>query len=204
MEINDDVLINLVRQDNKEAYQILFKKYQRMVAFWLHDFHKLLVTNHLQEDDIIILIMSKFEFYIDQYEASLGHFKKYMKSITERELFKQIKLLNTYPHKAMTTSFSIDENVKGVEEKSYASILPSSYYINEFGDRYDKSTLIDKINDYLAVLNEEERRAYYMYMCNKSYNLIAASLGINPKRVDNIIYKIKKKLSLIRKEYEAE
>ena len=195
MEENDDVIIGLVRQKNEEAYDFLYKRYYKIIRFWISQYKTMLKANRIEQEDVLSIMMAKFPIYLDEYDSNFGIFRIYMKMVTEREVYKVVRDANRNSYKALTTAYSLDQQVNEDDSGlTYSGVISSNYYINEFGNRYDSEILQENVKECLNNQKEIEQKVYRLYIQNKSLKYIAEQLGIEVKKVDNIVFRIKKKL----------
>ena len=195
MEENDDVIIGLIRQKNEEAYDFLYKRYYKIIRFWISQYKTMLKANRIEQEDVLSIMMAKFPIYLDEYDSNFGIFRIYMKMVTEREVYKVVRDANRNSYKALTTAYSLDQQVNEDDSGlTYSGVISSNYYINEFGNRYDSEILQENVKECLNNQKEIEQKVYRLYIQNKSLKYIAEQLGIEVKKVDNIVFRIKKKL----------
>ncbi len=194
-ECPDELLITFIREGNKEAYRFLKLRYDKLVYKWINEKKNIIYVNKLEIEDIYYLIWSKFDGIIDEYESHLGFFRAYFKICVERIIIKCVRELNYNNRKALTTAVSLDSSIQDSEGLTYIDTIESKYLINEMEENYHFKSKQEKFCDILSKLSKEERMVVKLKKEGKSYKEIASCLGINEKRVDYILYKLKKKLT---------
>lgn len=194
-ECPDDLLITFIREGNEEAYKLLKLRYDKMVYKWINEKKGAIYTNKLEIEDIYFLVWAKFDKILDEYDSHLGFFRSYFKVCTERIIIRCIRELNSNNKKALTTAVSLDSVIQNSSDLTYVDTIESKYLINEFEENYVFKTKQEKFCNILSKLSKEERKVINLKKEGKSYKEIASNLEITEKRVDYILYKMRKKLT---------
>lgn len=194
-ECSDDLLISLVREDNKEAYNLLFDRYKKIVLKWINNKKGLLRFNKIEVEDIFNDFLSVFDNYIDEYDSNLGRFISYLKVCLDRFIIKKIRSENSNGKKALASALSLDASLNGLDDINYLDTVESKYIISDVSGNYDVADKSDSIKEILSKLSNEELKIITLKSEGKSYKEIGEIVGIPFKRVDYVIYKIRKKLT---------
>ncbi|OON99533.1 MAG: RNA polymerase factor sigma-70 [Epulopiscium sp. Nele67-Bin004] len=190
-DLSDEQLIQLYRNDNIIAIEVLITRYKSYVRGFLH-------TNYFvgsERDDIVQEgMIGLFKAICDYNPEKETQFKTFAHVCIQRQIFTAYKTNTRKKHIPLNTSISLDQ--------------PLSYEDNTL-----KDTLIDDITptpEELIILEEEfeifkkniksilsglEWQVISMYIEGNNYQEIAKLLDKTPKSIDNALQRIKRKLS---------
>lgn len=175
----------------KDNFQDLQTKYHNMIHSIINKFYISKGGHFLENQDLYQ------EGLIALYEASLKYSQEYKASFTtfaymviERRILRVIKKHNRLVNYE-TISYDVFEKI------DHINIIAQK-------DNYEEDDEILKMYDllkkYIKKLNKQEQEIINEYLKKKTYEEIGLKLGINKKKVDNSLLKIKRKLKEFYKE----
>lgn len=172
----------------------------------------------LTDDELFALLKNdkkaEMEFYRRYKIKVKGFVKNYKLNILEREDLIQEGMIGLF-HAIETY-----DKGKGAQFSTYSSVCIRNRILNALDDLWKHKKKIDEQKDIeeivsrdnpetetllteqvksfesaISALSSLEQKVLFRYLNNKSYKVIAAELEISPKKVDNIMMKIKSRLS---------
>lgn len=169
----DDFLLSALRQSDRKAYTLLFRKYYPMLCAYGHKFISLEDSEEIVQDVLFWLWQSRKELVI---EKSLSQY-----------LFKMIY------HRAINKMVSLQ-----VKSKSDTIFFEQMQEMLQDTDYYQLTELRELLKKAINKLPESYREAFVMHRFqHMSYKEIADRLGVSSKTID---YRIQQALKLLRKE----
>jgi len=175
--VDDQHLLSSIQQDDKKAFEVLFRKYYPMLCAYCHKFVDLKDAEEIVQDVMLWLWESRDMLIID---SSLNQY-----------LFKAVY------HRAIN---KITRN----QVKQRADTFYYEYMLEMLHDvdHYQIEELSQRIESAVEALPESYREAFVMHRFkNMSYKEIAASLNVSPKTVDYRIQQALKQLRVDLKDY---
>lgn len=196
---NDYELLSYISENNEEANNILFKKYEPLIISTSQRVIKYMEGSGVDLNDLIqegrIGLCSAIDTFKESKETL---FFTYAKTCIERKIYDLLKSTKTSKHKILNNSVPIEID-------------------NEFGETltFDYMLKDDKDNPEKLLLNEEQRKEFYKEAYDKLTDLevqvfdlkmsgfdnaeISEILGFEYKKVDNTLQRIRTKLKDIQK-----
>ena len=177
----DEELVYNIRLGNKEALKLLFFRYEKKLGNYLYSFNGLLKRNGYDYEDNKMLIYKSILDSLERFEINLGNFYSFALLHLRNDIVDILRK-NTFETKMNITSLD-DE----AEEISYLN----DYYKeenNEIG--FELNKVLEKIKKIGNVHYEVMKMKINGY----SHKQISKKLNISEKRVDNIVFYVRKKL----------
>ncbi len=181
--MNIDELINRVKTNDECACKELFEYYRKMIYSIINEYDLDFGDYSVNQDDLyqeaLIGIYDACKAYKFDKNAKFSTFAYVVvKRKTNKFYYEQIK---RYANEA----YSIDK-IESIDHKEafksvYVEDNPIAYYKKE------------EFKKYINTFNELDRQIIKLRIENYSYDQIAHILNINKKKVDNRLYKLKKK-----------
>jgi RNA polymerase sporulation-specific sigma factor len=172
--LTDDELFTLLKNDRR-AESEFYRRYKIKVKGFVKNYK----LNILEREDLIQEGMIGLFHAIETYDSKKGaQFSTYSSVCIRNRILNALDEL--WKHKK-----KIDEQ-KDIEE------------IVSKDNPESKTILTEQVKSFehaLAELSQLEQKVLVRYLGGKSYKVIAAELEISPKKVDNIMMKIKSRLS---------
>ena len=181
--IEDEILLDRVKEGDTEAQEILLCKYKPLVGAIANKYY---LVGADKEDLIQEGWIGLFKAINTYDKDKNNNFVKFASTVIMREIVSAIRRENTNKNQALDSSVLIDDD----------DILPSV-------DNPEKDILsaeiIQKINEDIdKLLSAKERIVVKYFVQGYSYVDIAKILDIKPKSVDNTLTRIKNKLKHIK------
>ena len=192
-EYNDNELLYYVSENNEEATEIVYKKYEPLINNLAHRIINYCKNSGIEVNDLIqegMLGLSKaLEEYKDNKDAS---FYTFAKTCIERKMISAAIAARRQKHKILNESFSIestDDNGNNVYEYilSDDKTNPETMLLNLERER-------DILNKAASVLTYFEIQVFELKINGFNYKEIAEILDREVKAIDNALQRIKTKL----------
>lgn len=170
---DDNYLLSALRQSDRKAYTLLFRKYYPLLCAYGHKFISLEDSEEIVQDVLFWLWESRKELII---EKSLSQY-----------LFKMIY------HKAINRMVSLQ-----VKNKADTVFFEQMQEMLQDTDYYQLIELKELLKKAIVKLPDSYREAFVMHRFqHMSYKEIAEHAGVSNKTID---YRIQQALKLLRKE----
>ena len=191
---SEEELVRLAQKGDGEAEEALIRKYKEVVKTKAHIYYMV----GADRDDIVqegmIGIFKAIRSFDESRHAS---FRTFADLCINRQILSAIKQAARKKHSPLNMSVSLNKPISG--ENSFITLsetLPT-------GSDSDPETLVlvkealDQIGGNSGnVLSDFESAVWSQYLQGKTYKEIAASMGKQPKSIDNAIQRTKRKLAL--------
>ena len=136
-DIGDNELIYLIRADNEDAREYLFKRYQKRIFGFINSFSNKYSIKRLDYEDYFqdcfIVFLKCLENFDEEY-----NFLYYVSQSIERLLFK------------LTNKEMMYRSMVSIDDEIFSD---SRIFIDEVGDSYSfyrKNEILDRLNTYLS------------------------------------------------------
>ena len=196
-ELNDNELINMVRESSDDAKDLLFEKYKYIIDIELkkyssmakqlgYDYHDLM-------QDALLGFSDALNSYRDDRYTALSSF---ITLCVDRKLQVSIKKAGRKKNKLLNDSLSLE-----YVYKQYASPLMDIISDNNENDPLEsilkEETFKELLEDIQNHLSKSEYEVYSLMINGLKYDEIATLLDKNLKQVDNTIQRVKAKIKKI-------
>ena len=202
--LSDSELYMLVNEENEEAKDVLFEKYQYIIDIIVKKYYY--VANRMGIDykelysEALVGFSDALVSYQDDKDASLATF---ISLCVNRRVQKVISKAGTIKNKIMQESYSLDH----VYEQFGLPLIELISDNNE-NDPLSNMTKNEEYEELLNTIKEELSEAEYevftLMINNLDYHTIALILNKMPKQIDNAMQRIKNKVKSILKAREEE
>ena len=174
---NDYELLYLISENNEEANEVIFKKYNPIIEYYAKKYLPLVSNKGIDYNDLyqegLIGLNSAIEGYRDQKDIK---FSTFAFICIKRRIFSAIRIASRKKHSILNDSYSIEDNIINKEMKE------------EFNKRLNTD------------LTSFEREVYNLRINGFSYEEIAKALDKTIKSIECTISRIKIKLRKIMEE----
>lgn len=202
--LSDSELYMLVNEENEEAKDILFEKYQYIIDIIVKKYYYVATRMGIDYKELYSEALVGFSdalvSYQDDKDASLATF---ISLCVNRRVQKVINKAGTIKNKIMQESYSLDH----VYEQFGLPLIELISDNNE-NDPLSNMTKKEEYEELLSTIKQELSEAEYevftLMINNLDYNTIALILNKTPKQIDNTMQRIKNKVKLILKAREEE
>ena len=191
-EYPDNELLYLVSEKNEDAINLLYEKYKYIVDITVNKYIRSAYALNVDMDE---LYQEAYVGYADAIKSYNDDKKMQLRSFislcVERRLQNFIRRNNTSKIKVLKEAYSFDNEIG--DDLTLADIVGDNRNNPEV-IKEEKESLKKLRESIDAVLNSSEKEVFKLLLNDFSYEDIAAILGINLKKVYNIVYRIRAKI----------
>lgn len=190
--MTDEVLAGLAQAGDREAEDILIRRYVEMIRGKAHLYF---IVGADSEDVIQEGMIGLFKAIHDYSGNREATFKTFAELCINRQILTAVKTASRRKHQPLNDSVSlstpVDETGGGTLEESLGGDMASNPEAV-----FMENTLSSLLTDENSTLfSSMERRVLKEYLAGKKYPEIAQSLGKSYKAVDNAMQRIRRKIS---------
>ncbi|MEN3043088.1 MAG: sigma-70 family RNA polymerase sigma factor [Fervidobacterium sp.] len=178
-------LVELAQSGLSEAVDLIIEKYYPMVVRIASQFY----APWAEFDDIVqngLIGLIKAIFY---YEEGKSSFTTFAWRSIESEIKTFITYQNRKKNKMLSESTSMDSVFDDIEDEQI------DYFVEDTATNTNvvRQTILSMIHEeILSMLNEEETQIFELWLDGYTYKDIEERVGVNFKKVDNTVQKVKK------------
>lgn len=193
-EYNDYELIQYISENNEEANNIMFKKYEPLILGIARKMFKYGSKYGLELNDLIqegmLALSDAISTFSDQKEAI---FYTYAKTCIERKMISLVISSNRLKHRILNESISLESTNDDGE------ITNLEYLFKDDRDNPENILLSEEYERELMkkaekVLTAFELQVFELKLNGFDYKEIAEMLDKEPKSIDNALQRIKNKM----------
>ena len=190
--MTDEVLAGLAQAGDREAEDILIRRYVEMIRGKAHLYF---IVGADSEDVIQEGMIGLFKAIHDYSGNREATFKTFAELCINRQILTAVKTASRLKHQPLNDSVSlstpVDETGGGTLEESLGGDMASNPEAV-----FMENTLSSLLTDENSTLfSSMERKVLKEYLAGKKYPEIAQSLGKSYKAVDNAMQRIRRKIS---------
>lgn len=191
-DYNDFELLSYIEENNEEANEILFKKYEPLINSFANKIFSYCKNSGLELNDLVQEGRLGLNLAINNYNHNKNaKFYTYAKMCIERNMISMALRAKRLKHKVLNESISLEFD----EDERYKinSIISDDSYNPEKQvlDYENEKELIENIKN---VLTDFERQVFELKLSSFTYKEIAEILDRDPKSIDNALQRIKVKV----------
>ena len=194
INIEDEELINQVKNGDKNALEYLISKYKEMVESKVN---KYFIIGAEKEDIVQEGLIGLYKAIKDYKVDKRNSFKSFANLCIERQLITAIKSSNRQKHMPLNSYLSLNMPVYNNEDENNETELLEIFNSNVVEDPLDIITKREYYSDVESVIDTSlssfEKKVLNRYVQGESYVQIAEKLDAPVKSVDNAIQRIRKK-----------
>ena len=199
-DLNDNELLSYIQENNEEAYNIMYKKYEPLINSIASKMIKVIPNAGLEVSDLMQegrlgLTYAVKSFSYDK-EAS---FFTYAKMCIQRKIISSVIATKRLKHKFLNESISVDFKYDD-EEHNMLDYLFEDNSSNPEICLLDYETEKDLIEKTKNKLTDFELQVFELKLNGFSYREIANILEKETKTIDNALQRIKNKFKVIIQE----
>lgn len=200
-QMSDEALIEVYRAGDKQAIEILVKRYKQFVR---HKIKTAYCIGADKEDLIQEGMIGLFKAINDYNPDREASFKSFATLCVTRQLSTAFKTVTRQKHMPLNTSISLNLPVSkaGEEEEEGVTLMDVLKSKEDFSpeDEVINQENLQVLNEYiLKVLSDMEFKVLKLYINGQNYHEIAKQMDKTPKAIDNALQRIKKKLENVTK-----
>ena len=193
-DYNDFELLSYIEENNEEASEILFKKYEPLINFFASKIFSYCKNSGLELNDLVQEGRLGLNLAINNYNYNHNKnakFYTYAKMCIERNIISMALRSQSSKHRALNESISLefddDERYKINSIISDESYNPEKQVL----DYENEKELAENIKN---ILTDFERQVFDLKLASFSYKEIAEILDRDIKSIDNALQRIKVKI----------
>lgn len=191
---NDYELLNLVKEQNEEATQILYQKYRPFIENKAKKYYRYLSQKGYEMSDLIQEAMIGFDEAMKGYKENNNVlFYTFLNTCIEHKLSTLVRSSNTNKSKVLNSAISLDEPENDLVVNHF--VLGN----NPEEDMISRENLEELYDKVMRVLTDFEKEVFQLKINHLSYLEIAQILDRKPKDIDNCLSRIKNKIKKITK-----
>lgn len=193
-EYNDYELIQYIAENNEEANNIMFQKYEPLITGTAKKMYKYGMKYGLELNDLIqegmLALSDAIATFSDQKEAI---FYTYAKTCVERKMISLVISSNRLKHRILNESISLESTNDDGE------ITNLEYLFKDDRDNPENILLSEEYEKELmkkaeTILTSFELQVFELKLNGFDYKEIAEMLDKEPKSIDNALQRIKVKI----------
>lgn len=194
-DFNDYELLSYIGEQNEEAGEILYKKYQPLItATASRMYGQIRNKAGIELSDLIQEGMVGLSYAIHNYDEKNGAlFFTYAKTCIERKILSAIIGAHRLKHKILNESISFNVEMDHQEQTDIDSFL-SDNSMNPEVLLLSSEEEQELQNIIYHLLSDQERQVLELKVGGFTYEEIANLLGLTKKKVDNTVQRIRFKL----------
>lgn len=186
-QYNDYELFYLIYENHDLAKEILFNKYKPMINRTVNKYKNFAKNHGLSEDDLyqegIIGLYLAVKRY-NEYKNNL--FYTYARHLIEGSIYNAVRKNSNNSNRILSDAYSFTQ-----EDYSLLDILPSSFSIEDltkYEERYQE------LKKFLVNQTPINSQVFELKINGFTTKEISLFLEIEPKKVSNIVYNMRKKI----------
>lgn len=191
-EMNDQEIIDLIKNGDKEALEFLIDKYKNFVSMKVNNYYMI----GAEKDDIVqeglIGLYKAIKCYMPDKQKS---FKSFANLCIERQVITAIKSSNRQKHSPLNSYLSL--NISAYDNEEQDGSLIEVFDSNSVEDPLETITRKEYFKKLENTIDEKlsgfEKQVLQRYLNGESYVRIAEKLNTPVKSIDNAIQRIRKK-----------
>jgi len=197
-QISDHELMYLVRENDEDAWNMIFKKYERLIYMIMHKHMHVINTLRVDREDVFQ------EGNLGLYDAILNYqdhlcmpLYPFAKVCIERRIQSLFRKYSSQSAQILRTALSLDQAINEEDHMYLCDVIPSPPSLKEPHRYVNTLFLNEKIHHVLTSCTCLEREIFNYRMQGYPYQWIAKTCNIKSKTIDNTMSKIKKALRLV-------
>jgi len=195
-ECSDEELLYMIRQNDENALGILIKKYESSISMMCNELLKKQGRNDFEDARQMAKIgfLSAVETYRHDKAASFRYFAKMCAEREVRSMLRKERVKGQY---AYHRSVSLDQSINEADGAYLLDFVESTYPEYNPTWIFEYNRLRENYEKELIKLTELEKKVFVLWGKGVSYKEIAKLLDMKTKAVDNLLQRVRKKLSRV-------
>lgn len=197
--MNDEELIELVQNGDRNAEETIIKRYKNFV---LAKSRSYFLVGADREDIVQEGMIGLFKAIRDYRVERLASFRAFAELCITRQIITAIKAATRQKHQPLNSYISLNRPIYDEEsDRTLLDVLKGGQLTNpeELIISHETYNLIENQID--EILSNLERDVLQEYLDGKSYQDIAIALDKHVKSVDNALQRVKRKLEVFLKKH---
>lgn len=193
---DDFELLYMISENNEDANETLFKKYEAVVDYYAKKYSHLVEGKGIDYNDLyqegLIGLDSAIKGYKDQKDIK---FSTFAFICIKRKIITAVKKVSRKKHSILNESYSIDYHNED-DKNGFENIV-----YNNTGGIEDLLVSKENTKTFNEMLNKEltsfEKQVYELRLYGFNYEEISKSLGKTTKSIESALFRIRIKLKEI-------
>lgn len=199
-DYNDFELLSYIAENNEEANDIIFKKYEPLISSIANKMYCYCRNSGIELNDLIQEGRLGLNIAINNYNANKNvTFYTYARTCIERNIITMVVQSKRLKHKFLNESLSLEYND---DEKYRLDSIISDNSLNPEKRILDCESERELIDSIKSVLTDFEQQVFELKLSAFSYKEIAEILEKDAKSIDNALqrirFKVKDKLEQLK------
>lgn len=186
---NDYELVYQVRENDKVAYDVLMKKYSKLVDKYANYYYLKNKNIGIEIEDLYQEGMLGVVMALNDYNSNDTLFYTYALLCIRREMERLVKASKRKKHMILNDSISLNSSVSYDDDLYLEEVIPSSYNVEESFFTEELSRMLISLKN---VFDNEDSMIYELKYNCFSNKEISVLLELPYKYVDNRLRKIRK------------
>ncbi len=194
---SDSELLYMVSENNEDANEAIFKKYEPVIDYYAKKYSILVESKGLDYNDLyqegLIGLDGAIKGYKDKKDIK---FSTFAFVCIKRKIFTAVKIANRKKHSILNDSYSLD--YRGDDDKNGFENIAVNNNFNGIEDllvsKENKELFNDMINKELTPF---EKSVYELRINGFNYEEISKTLGKTVKSVESVLFRIRIKIKNI-------
>ncbi len=200
MDFTDEQLINMVRENDENAKDVLFQKYKYIIETEIHKYLSIskkfgIDYNDLYQEADVGFSDALVRFRSDKNMA----LSSFITLCVDRRLQIFIRRFTTTKNKIMNETLSLEHTYEKTSSP-LAELISDNNQHNPLDNMVKEEDLKELVDNIYQALSDSEKEVYQLMINGLKYDEIAMILNKNLKQVDNAMQRIKFKINKILEE----
>ncbi|MHA6253391.1 RNA polymerase sporulation sigma factor SigH [Oceanobacillus sp. CAU 1775] len=198
--LDDEELLHLIHQENKQALDFLINRYRRFVQGKARTYF---LIGADREDIIQEGMIGLYKAIRDFDKTKLSSFKAFAELCITRQIITAIKTATRQKHTPLNSYVSLDKPIFDEEsERTLLDVIEEVKSMDPEELLVNQEELVDMELKLSELLSGLERNVLHLYLDGQSYQEISVKLNRHVKSIDNALQRVKRKLEQLMKENE--
>ena len=191
---NDYELISLAQEQNEDAIEILYQKYQPIITKKSKKFYNLLKGKGIELCDLIQECYIALDYAIKTFNQDKDNmFYTYLNTCLDRQLIDQYRKILNQKNKLLNESLPLETSIEEENNNDLLNIIEDNTN-NPERELFTEEEYISLQNRIIDKLTPLEECVFLLKIQNFDYKEIANILDKDNKSIDNAIQRIKIKI----------
>lgn len=190
-EFSDEALQKTANSGNREAEEILTKRYTKLVRMCARPYF----LAGGDSEDLIQEGMLGLLSAIREYDSTMNSsFKTYAEVCIKRRIYSAVKSASCLKHTPLNDGLSLDD-ILSDESPTHAAVFARTYHRTLEEQVLARESEKEILYTFSQCLSKFEAEILNLYLEGLSYREMAEKTNKQPKSVDNAVQRIRRKLA---------
>lgn len=199
-DYNDNELLSYISENNEDANDIIYKKYEPLIKSTANKLYKYCKNTGLELNDLVQEGMLGLNLAINHFDSEKNNsFYSYAKLCIERRIISIVVGSKRQKHKILNDSLSFE---LPEEEKYKLDIILSDNSLNPEKLIINQEQTDILLNNVKNILTDFELQVFELKLSGFSYQEIGDILEKDKKSIDNAVQRLRLKIKKIIKQFD--